>query len=202
VAAGAAFVSRSSARYHAGMPGCAIRRCTAAGLLAGAALLASACAGTQPASSAAGQSASASPGASRAPAAMTPSERRALAARYLAIARPANHRLDVDFDGGLEGHDRNNLRAADADLRNAAMVERLFDSRLLRIDFPPGAETAVRELYVVNQARASLTSLAATSASLHQLRRFERWLDDANGPVEQQVRLIRRDLGLPPPETS
>ena len=49
-----------------------------------------------------------------------------LAARYLAIARPANERLDHDFDG-LGDASRDDLQAAAADLRNAAATERRFD---------------------------------------------------------------------------
>lgn len=58
------------------------------------------------------------------------------AAQYLAITRPANHRLDVDFDG-LADHDHTSLRLAAADLRDAAMTERQFDRQLLRIALPP-----------------------------------------------------------------
>jgi hypothetical protein len=54
----------------------------------------------------------------------------------------------------------------------------------------------------VNQARAQLTIMAAGSASLPQLRAYERRLTAVNEPVEAAVRLIRRQLGLPPPDTS
>jgi hypothetical protein len=128
-------------------------------------------------------------------------QRRALAARYLAIATAGNRRLEIDFDG-LAGQDRHHLRAALADLRDAAATERLFDQRLLKIRFPPGTEVVARTLYRVNQARASLTLRIARADSLRQLDVLTPQLTAANGPVEQQVRLIRRLLGLPPPETS
>ncbi len=127
--------------------------------------------------------------------------RHALAARYLAIAEAGNRRLEIDFDG-LHGRDRRNLAAAEADLRDAAATERLFDRRLLAIAFPPPTEAAARVLFRVNQARASLTMRAAASTSLRQLGGYEQRLNAANRPVEQEVRLIRRQLGLPPPETS
>jgi hypothetical protein len=173
-------------------------------LLAGTGLLVSACAGTPPPGPVTVQTASTGPGrpgpSSQAGIAAGP-ERRALAARYLAIAVAGNRRLDIDFDG-LKGHDRRHLSAAQADLRDAAATERLFDRRLLGISFPPVTAAAARTLYRVNQARASLTIRAAASASLRRLRGYERRLDAANRPVEQQVRLIRQQLGLPPPDTS
>jgi len=128
-------------------------------------------------------------------------DRRALAARYLQIANAGNRRLEADIDP-LTGRDRNNLVRAKADLSDAAATERLFDRRLLQIPFPPATERVARQLYRVNQARATLTAAAAASTSLRWLRSYEPALDAANGPVEQAVRTIRRQLGLPPPDTS
>jgi hypothetical protein len=127
--------------------------------------------------------------------------RRRLAARYLAIARAGNRRLNSDFDR-LEGGDWNYLGAATAELRDAAATERLFDHRLLQIAFPPKTERVAQSLYQVNQARAALTTTAAASTSLRELHVFKQALTYANGPVEQAVRTIRRQLGLPPPATS
>ncbi len=125
----------------------------------------------------------------------------AAAARYLAIAVAGNRRLETDFNR-LEGRDRDHLRAAAADLRDVAATERLFDRRLLAFSFPQPIEQTVRLLYQVNQRRASLTVAAARSVSLRQLRRFQRHLAAANGPVEEAVRGIRSQLGLPPPQAS
>jgi len=127
--------------------------------------------------------------------------RRALAARYLAIANAGNRWLDDAF-GRLQRRDRNRLAAAEADLRDAAATERLFDRRLLQIAFPPRTEQAARLLYRVNQARAALTTAAAASTSVRQLHAYQRRLTAANRPVEQAVKTIRRQLGLPPPSTS
>jgi hypothetical protein len=123
------------------------------------------------------------------------------AARYLAIALPANQRLDHEFDG-LKDDEKSNLAAAQADLRAAAATERRFDRQLIAITFPPRTEPIVRLLYRVNQARAALTSAAAAATSLPQLRGYQRRLDAANGPVEDAVQVIRGQLGLPPPDTS
>jgi len=126
---------------------------------------------------------------------------RQAAERYLAIAQAGNRRLEVDFDR-LAGRDRSRLTAAEADLRDAAATERLFDRRMLAITFPVATEPIVRLLYRVNQSRASLTVAAAASVSLQQLRSYQRRLTAANEPVEEAVRVIRSQLGLPPPETS
>jgi hypothetical protein len=119
---------------------------------------------------------------------------------YLAIARPANRRLETDFDG-LDDH-RNDLAAAKADLRDAAATERRFDRRLLALGLPAATETVARLLVTANEARARLTTAAAASTSLGQLHRYEPRLTAANTPVEEAVRVIRSQLGLPPPETS
>jgi hypothetical protein len=129
------------------------------------------------------------------------SARRDLAARYLVIARAGNRRLNADLDP-LERRDRNDLARAKADLRDAAATERLFDGRLLRIVFPSQTERVARDLYRVNEARATLTTAAAVSTSLRQLQAYERRLDAANRPVEQAAGAIRKQLGLPPPPTS
>jgi hypothetical protein len=127
--------------------------------------------------------------------------RRVLAAQYLVIAKAGNRRLEADFDP-LEGRDRDHLAAAKADLRNAASTERLFDRRLLRIKFPPKTERVAHDLYRINQARAKLTAAVAESTSLRSLRGYEPVLDAANVPVERAVDTIRRQLGLPPADTS
>jgi DNA-binding GntR family transcriptional regulator len=133
---------------------------------------------------------------------LTAIQRRVLAARYLAIAQPANRMLDHDFDGQHDAEERGDLAAADADLRAAAATERAFDRRLIALTFSPSAQPFVRLLYQVNQARAALTATAATAMSLTQLHGVRPRLDAANGPVEEAVQVIRDQLDLPPPDTS
>jgi hypothetical protein len=127
--------------------------------------------------------------------------RAVLGARYLAIAQPANHRLDLDFDG-LDDHDHTNLGVAAADLRDAAATERQFDRRLRRLPLPAAIQPAARRLVTANESRARLSDQAAGSVSLAELRQYEPRLTAANAPVEAAVRRIRRELGLPPPSTS
>ena len=171
------------------------RRAAAGLVLAGAALLAAGC-------SSAGGPAAAAPASQAGPAgqAISPAQQKAAARGYLAIALPANRRLETDFDG-LDDH-RGDLAAAQADLRDAAATERQFDRRLLALKLPAATETVARLLVTANEARARLTTAAAASTSLSQLHRYEPRLTAANRPVEEAVRVIRSQLGLPPPETS
>jgi hypothetical protein len=162
-------------------------------VLGWAALLAAACAGgTPPRHSVprSSQSASASGPAGQ-----------ALAARYLAIARPANHRLDTDF-GRLDKAGGADLAAVRADLLDIAATERLFDRQLAVIPFPPAVNEAARSLTSANQSRAALTTALASVSSADQLQAATQRLPAANKPVEAAARAIRAQLGLPPPETS
>jgi len=127
--------------------------------------------------------------------------RKALAARYLAIAQAGNRRLEVEFNR-LHKEDRLRLAAAHRDLREIAGTERLFDQRLLDIPFPAATDRIARFLNWVNQARAGMTAAAASAPSLERLHTDERRLTEANKPVEQAVAILRSQLGLPPPETN
>jgi len=170
---------------------------TAGSVLLGSALLAAGCASSAPP---ARNPASQGP-ASQGPAATT-AELTAMAVRYMAIARPANHELDHEFDGFDDQIKDGDLAAARADLRAAVVAERRFDRQLIALSFPPRTEPFVRLLYRVNQERAELTSTAAGVTSPRELRGYQRQLDAANEPVEDPVRVIRAQLGLPPPDTS
>lgn len=176
-----------------------------AGMAAASVFLAGGCAAGQPAptpAASAHAAASSHPAAPGGPGIATGARRQALAAQYLRIARAGNRRLEIDFDG-LSGPDRRNIAAARADLRDAAATERLFDRRLLAIAFPPVTEAVARTLFRRNESRARLTAAAAAAAaSLDQLRAYEKLMMAANAPVEEAVRAIRRQLGLPPPATS
>jgi hypothetical protein len=168
----------------------------ACGALAATACGTSAPGGSRPASGRAPQAASGSPAG---PAAAVPQP--VLAARYLAIARPANERLDHDFDGlGDASHD--NLQAAAADLRAAAATERTFDRQLMRLALPAAEEKIARIMVLANQARARLSDEAAAASTLTGLHHYLPLLTAANAPVEDAVRVLRSQLRLPPPETS
>jgi hypothetical protein len=126
---------------------------------------------------------------------------KALARQYLAIARPANHRLDVEVDG-YGDHERDDLRAAKKDLREETVTEHHFDAQLLRIPFPAPIERTARALVNSNQVRIGLTEGQARAASLASLRSFDRLHKASDAAVETQARQIRVFLRLPPPATS
>jgi len=126
---------------------------------------------------------------------------KALASRYLAIAVPANHRLDSEVDG-FTGHERTDLAVAERDLRAEAATERWFDQRLAKIPFSPRIAGMARALIRANQNRAELTGRQARSDSITALRSFTGRHRAADAAVEAQVRIIRRALDLPPPSSS
>jgi hypothetical protein len=78
----------------------------------------------------------------------------------------------------------------------------MFDRDLLRLSLPPAVEVTAQDLVRTNESRAKLTSTLSAYRSLEQLTRNEKSLTAANAPVEQAVRSVRRQLGLPPPQTS
>jgi hypothetical protein len=121
------------------------------------------------------------------------------AARYLAIATPANHVLDVSFDA-LSDHD-DDLAASASLLQTIASTERSFDRDLLALQLPGQLGQIADAMVRVNEARATLTTQAATASSVASLRTYETELDAMNAPVETQVRALRVDLRLPPPDT-
>jgi hypothetical protein len=186
-------------------PGPAFRR-GAAGLMLGTLILITGCASpsaTSPASqspSAAGSQSASGP-ASPAASATPPASTRRLAADYLAIAVPANHRLDVEVDG-FRDHSRGDLAKADADLRAEAATELHFDRQLSRIPFPAPIAAIARALIRTNQGRIALTRREARSASLAGLRSFASTHKAADAAVEVRARAIRKALSLPPPSTS
>src|SRR5262249_39226792 len=125
----------------------------------------------------------------------------ALAARYLAIAEPANRRLDTEVDAYTD-HAHENLAAAAAALRAQAATERAFDRQLARIPFPARIAATARALISVNEIRAALAEHQARARSIPALLALRADHKSADAEVEAQVRVIRAQLGLPPPETS
>jgi hypothetical protein len=123
------------------------------------------------------------------------------AAKYLAIATAANHRLEVANDS-YKKDELSNLAAAKADLRSEVATENLFDQQLAQIPFPLSDASIVRALIVANQQRAALTTRQARSFSLARLRSFDKRHGATDAAVEVQVRLLRKALQLPPPTTS
>jgi len=130
-----------------------------------------------------------------------PGVMRTLASAYLAAAEPANHRLDAEVDGFTD-YEHGDLAAAEAALRAEAATERGFDRLLRMIRFPRGIAATAGALIRANRCRAALTVRQARSSSLALLVSFTRRHQAADSAVETQVRIIRRELGLPPPRAS
>jgi hypothetical protein len=126
---------------------------------------------------------------------------RSLAARYLAIAEPANDRLDVEVDAYADNA-RHNLAAAESALRAEAATEHKFDRQLAAISFPPGIEATAQALIRVNEIRVKLTLKQAAANSIAALLSFTATHNAADAELEAQVRFIRSELGLPPPKSS
>jgi hypothetical protein len=123
-----------------------------------------------------------------------------LASQYLAVANPANHRLDVEVDGYTDAqHD--DLAEAKGDLTAEVATEHWFDTHLAAIKFPPHIAAISRALIRINGQRAGMTALQAQSTSLAQMRSFNRQHAEADAAVERKVKLIRQALNLPPPDT-
>lgn len=128
-------------------------------------------------------------------------QQRALAERYLAIANPANVQLDAAVDG-FRASQHQDLSTAAADLKKQAAIERRFDRDLLKIKFPDQVEVVAAKLVRVNEARADLAIKAAMSPTLLALAAFAPARSASDARVEQEVNLIRRQLGLPPADQS
>jgi hypothetical protein len=67
--------------------------------------------------------------------------------------------------------------------------------------FPPPVDVIAHLLILANQQRIALTLQEARATSVTGLATFRKRHAAADEAVERQVRLIRKLLGLPPPET-
>lgn len=122
-----------------------------------------------------------------------------LAAAYLAIALPANRRLDKENDS-YKDSEHDNFVISKRDLRGEVATERDFDAKLLKINFPADVAEVAWTLVQVNNRRIALTERQARAATIAELRSFDQRHKAADAAVEVQVRIIREDLGLPPPD--
>jgi hypothetical protein len=123
-----------------------------------------------------------------------------LGKQYLAIANPANEKLDHAFDA-LKHDDHTSLTAAHKDLSAAAVVERAFDRSLLEVAWPVNVEATAQAMVKANEARASITEQAAAAPTLAGVMSYEQDMDVGNQAVERWVDTIRVQLALPPPDT-
>ena len=173
-AAGRASVRRAAVRVAA-IRGIVVRGVGLVGLIA---VAAAGCGSGQPASS--------------------PPSLGAAPADYLAIAKPANHRLDVATSAYAKDI-RHNLAAARRDLLAEAATELWFDQHLAKISLPAQIEATAQAMIRANNRRIALTKLQARSETLAAMASFTARHAAADTAVEAQSRIIRRQLGLPPP---
>jgi hypothetical protein len=122
-----------------------------------------------------------------------------LAVAYLKIARPANRRLDKENDS-YEDSEHDNFVIAKRDLRGEVAIERDFDAKLPKIDFPADVAEIAWDLVQANNHRIALTERQAHAGTIATLRSFDQRHKASDAAVEVQVRIIREDLGLPPPD--
>src|ERR1700722_11286351 len=113
-------------------------------------------------------------------------QRAKLAAAYLAIAQPANRRLDVENDS-FSDNERVSLTAALADLRAEVATERWFDRRLLKIDFPAPIANVAWQLVQVNNQRIHLTRQESRATSIAKLLAFAARHRAVDAAVESQA---------------
>lgn len=144
--------------------------------------------------------ASASPSAPPSSPPLTTAQRRKLARQYLAVAEPANKALDHEVDEFEDAQHDDLAKAIDA-LHGQARVERSFDQKLAAIDFPPPVSTIAHLLVLANQDRIALILQEAKATSVAGLATFRKRHAAADEAVERQARLLRKLLGLPPPDT-
>jgi len=123
----------------------------------------------------------------------------ARARSYLAIANPANRVLDISFDA-LDDH-AGDVGASAPLLQTIASTERGFDKQLAALQLPAPMDAVATELVRVNEARADLTARPMIATTSDELKRDVFDIEAMNVPVEVQVRALRKDLGLPPPDT-
>jgi hypothetical protein len=154
-----------------------------------------------PAPSTAAAAPSAGPSVPPSPPPLTSAQRRKLARQYLAVAEPANEALDHEVDA-FEDAQHDDLAKAIAALHGQVRIERGFDRNLAAIAFPPPVDVIAHLLILANQQRIALTLQEAKATSVAGLAAFRKRHAAADEAVERQVRLIRKLLGLPPPETS
>ncbi|HTW04710.1 MAG TPA: hypothetical protein VMF87_30735 [Streptosporangiaceae bacterium] len=116
---------------------------------------------------------------------------------YTNLAVPADQALAPDI--AAYSHDMDtSLAAAKLDLQKQVQAETSFDNQLGDITFPPAPDPHADLLIAADQKRIKLIKLQMQAKTLRKLRSFNARDLAANATVEEQVTIIRQDLGLPP----
>jgi len=120
----------------------------------------------------------------------------AAAHRYLAIADPANQKLDDEATAFTAG-ERSNLAAASAALKAEVATSTQFDRQLAAIKFPAAAEAIAQDVIQANQARGRVLARQARARTLTAMRALDARSAAAGTAAEVQVKRLRVALGLP-----
>jgi hypothetical protein len=119
-----------------------------------------------------------------------------IASLYTNLATPADRALTPQVDAyTVNQHHR--LATAKLNLSKEAAAEISFDNQLSQITFPPAASPHADLLIAADQKRIKLIRLQLKARTLRRLRSFDGRDQAADAAVEAQVRIMRRDLGLP-----
>jgi hypothetical protein len=116
---------------------------------------------------------------------------------YTNLAVPADRAVTADLEG-YSNTMHSNLAAAKAYLQKQVQAEASFDNQLGQITFPPAPDPHADLLIAADQKRIKLITLQMHARTLRKLRSFNAQDLAANAVVEEQVKIIRQDLGLPP----
>jgi hypothetical protein len=136
-----------------------------------------------------------------APASAAARQLTAFGREYLAIASPSDKVLDPEEDAYAD-NEKDNLAAAETDLRAQVATEKAFDRQLAAIRFPAAIEATAQALIRANEGRFRITERQARSKTLARLRSLDAMREAGNVAVEAQVALIRKQLHLPPESDS
>lgn len=116
---------------------------------------------------------------------------------YTNLAVPADRAVTADLES-YSNNMHSNLAAAKLDLQKQVQAETSFDNQLGEITFPPGPDPHADLLIAADQKRIKLIKLQIQAKTLRKLRSFNAQDVAANAVVEEQVRILRQGLGLPP----
>ena len=115
---------------------------------------------------------------------------------YTSLAVPADKALAADIEG-YRLNQRRDLAAAKLYLLQQVRAEASFDGQLGQITFPPGPDPHADLLIAADRKRIRLVRSQLQAKTLRRLRSFLAGDAAANAAVQEQVTIIRRDLGLP-----
>jgi hypothetical protein len=119
-----------------------------------------------------------------------------IASLYTNLATPADRALALQA-GAYAVNQHHRLAAARLNLSKEAAAETSFDNQLSQITFPRGADPHADLLIAADQKRIKLIRLQLKARTLGKLRSFDARDQAADAAVAAQVRIMRRDLGLP-----